>query len=67
VQDNLCVHFVINIREDHEQSALEIEMAIEKLETHKSPGIYHIPQELIKQGLGPFFLRSLHLLILFEI
>jgi len=29
-------------------SASEVELAIEKLESHKSPGIYQIPTELIK-------------------
>jgi hypothetical protein len=31
-------------------SAFEVEMAIEKLERYKSPGIDHIPTELIKAG-----------------
>jgi hypothetical protein len=44
LQDNLCLHVVINIREGLEQSAFEIEMAIEKLESHKLLGIYHIPE-----------------------
>jgi hypothetical protein len=34
----------------HELSAFEIEMAIEKLKRHKSPGIDQIPAELIKAG-----------------
>jgi hypothetical protein len=33
-----------------EPSALEVELAIEKLKSHKSPGIYQIPAELIKAG-----------------
>jgi hypothetical protein len=33
-----------------EPSAFEFEMAIEKLKRHKSPGIDHIPAELIKAG-----------------
>jgi hypothetical protein len=33
-----------------EPSAFEVEMAIEKLKRHKSPGIYQIPAELIKTG-----------------
>jgi len=33
-----------------EPSALEVELAIEKLKSHKSPGIDHIPAELIKAG-----------------
>ena len=31
---------------------LEIELAIEKLKSHKSPGIDQIPAELIKAGGG---------------
>ena len=31
-----------------EQSAFEIELAIEKLKSHKSPGVDQIPAELIK-------------------
>jgi hypothetical protein len=38
----LCVRFVINIREIHEPNAFEVEMAIEKLKRHKSPGIDQI-------------------------
>ena len=33
-----------------EPSAFEVEMAIEKLKRHKSPGIDQIPAELIKSG-----------------
>ena len=33
-----------------EPSALEIELATEKLKSHKSPGIDQIPAELIKAG-----------------
>jgi len=33
-----------------EPSAFEVEMAIEKLERHKSPSIEEIPTELIKTG-----------------
>jgi hypothetical protein len=33
-----------------EPSAFEVEMAIEKLKSHKSPGIDQIPAELIKAG-----------------
>ena len=33
-----------------EPSAFEVEMAIEKLKTHKSPGINQITAELIKVG-----------------
>jgi hypothetical protein len=35
-----------------EPSALEFELAIEKLKSHKSPGIDQIPAELIKVGGG---------------
>jgi hypothetical protein len=33
-----------------EPSALEVELAIEKLKSHKSPGIDQIPTELVKAG-----------------
>ena len=33
-----------------EPSVLEVELAIEKLKCHKSPGIDQIPAELIKAG-----------------
>jgi hypothetical protein len=33
-----------------EPSALEIELAIEKLKSHKSPGVDQIPAELIQAG-----------------
>jgi hypothetical protein len=33
-----------------EPSAFEVEMAIEKLKRHRSPGTDHIPAELIKAG-----------------
>jgi len=42
-----------------ETSAFEIEMAIEKLKRHKSPGIDQIPA-----GVGQFVLRFISLLIL---
>ena len=35
-----------------EPSVLEVELAIEKLKSHKSPGIDQIPAELIKAGGG---------------
>jgi hypothetical protein len=34
----------------HEPSAFEVEMAIEKLKRHKSPGTDQIPAELVKAG-----------------
>ena len=37
-----------------EPSALEVELAIEKLKCHKSPGIDQIPAELIKAGVAQF-------------
>ena len=55
----LNVHEVKDVRqaETHtveplvpEPSAFEVELAIEKLQNHKSPGIDHIPAELIKAG-----------------
>ena len=33
-----------------EPSALEVELAIEKLKSHKSPGIDQISKEMIKAG-----------------
>jgi hypothetical protein len=34
----------------HEPSDSEVELAIDKLKSHKSPGIDEIPAELIKAG-----------------
>jgi hypothetical protein len=45
-----------------EPSALEVELAIEKLKSHKSPGIDHIPAELIKAG-GRTIRGAIHKLI----
>ena len=50
MQGNLYVRFVINIRECHEPSASEVEMAIGKLNRHKSPGTDQIQTELIIAG-----------------
>jgi len=36
-----------------ESSAAEVELAIDKLQSHKSPGIDKIPPELIKAGATP--------------
>ena len=47
-----------------EPSAFEIEMAIEKLKRHKSPGLDEIPTEPIKQRVEQFTRRSINLLIL---
>jgi hypothetical protein len=43
-----------------EPSAFEFEVAIEKLKSHKSPGIYQIPAEL-RQEARQFALRSINL------
>ena len=47
-----------------EPSALEVELAIEKLKSHKSPGIDQIPAELIK---AQFAVRFINLSLLFGI
>jgi len=44
-------------------SALEVELAIEKLKSHKSPGIDQIPAELIKAG-GKTICCTIHKLII---
>jgi hypothetical protein len=55
----LNVHGVNNVRQTEihteeslvpERSPFEIKLAIEKLKSHKSPGIDQIPTELIKPG-----------------
>jgi hypothetical protein len=55
----LNVHEVSDVRQAEihtaeslvpEPSALEVKLAIEKLKSHKSPGIDQIPAELIKAG-----------------
>ena len=46
-----------------EPSALEVELAIEKLKRHKSPGIDQIPAELIKAG-GRTIRGAIHKLII---
>jgi len=48
-------------------SSFEIELAIEKLKSLKSPGIDQIPAELMKTGVGQFALISINLLFLFGI
>ena len=45
-----------------EPSAFEVELAIDTLKIHKSPGIDEIPAELIKAGGGTIFLE-IHKLI----
>jgi hypothetical protein len=37
-----------------EPSASEVELAIEKLKTHKTPGVDQIPTELIEAGVEEF-------------
>ena len=41
------------------------ELAIDKLKSHKSPGIDQIPAELIKAGVKQFSWRFINLLLLF--
>ena len=65
------VHGVKDVRqaEEHtaeplvpESSAAEVELAIDKLKSHKSPGIDQIPAELIKVG-GRTICLEIHKLI----
>jgi hypothetical protein len=44
-----------------EPSALEFELDIEKVKSHKSPGNDQIPAELIKAGVGQFAVRFINL------
>jgi hypothetical protein len=46
-----------------EPSAFEVELAVEKLKSHKSPGVDQIPAELIKAGGGTIFC-AIHKLII---
>jgi len=48
-----------------EPSASEVELAIEKLKSHKSPSIDQIPVELMKAGVEQFTWRFINLLLLF--
>ena len=50
-----------------EPSAFEVELAIGKLQNHKSPGTDQIPAELIKAGVGQFAVLFINLLFLFGI
>jgi len=50
-----------------ESSASEVELAIEKLKSHNSPGIDQIPAELIKTGVRQFAVRFINILFLFGI
>jgi len=44
-----------------EPSVFEVEMAIENLKRHKSPGIEQIPPKLIQTGVEQFILRAIKL------
>jgi hypothetical protein len=46
-----------------EPSALEVELPIKKLKSHKSPSIYQIPAELITAG-GSTIRCAIHKLII---
>jgi len=48
-----------------EPSPAEVELAIDKLKSHKSPGINQIPAELIKEGEEQSAWRFINLLLLF--
>ena len=48
-----------------EPSAAEFELAIDKLKSHRSPGIDQIRAELIKAGAEQFAWRFINLLLLF--
>jgi len=70
------VHGVIDVRQTKihtaeppvpEPSAFEVELAIAKLKSHKSPGIDQIPAELFKTELEQFTMKSINLLFLFGI
>jgi hypothetical protein len=72
----LNVHGVSDVRQAEihtaeplvpEPSTLEVELAIEKLKSHKSPGIDQIPAELIKAGVAQFAVRFINLSLLFGI
>ena len=47
-----------------EPSAFEVQLAVEKLQSHKSLGTGQIPAELIKAGVEQFAIRSINLLFL---
>jgi hypothetical protein len=50
-----------------ETSAFGFELGIEKLRSHKSPGIDQLPSEQFKAGYRNFAMRSIKLLLLFRI
>ena len=47
------------------QEMSEVELAIGRLKSHKSPGIVQIPSELIKAGVEQFAWRFINLLPLY--
>jgi len=49
-----------------EPSASEVELAIDKLKSHKSPGVEQIPAELIKAEGRTICLESINLFCLME-
>jgi hypothetical protein len=68
----LDIHGVSDVRQTEihtaeplvpEPSAFEVQMAIEKLKRHKSPGVDQIPVELIKAG-GRIIRSEIHKLII---
>jgi len=70
----LNIHGVNNVRQTEihtaeplvpEPSTSEVELAIEKLKSHKSPGIDQIPAEFIKAGIRQFAVRFINVLFLF--
>ena len=68
----LNIHGVNDVRQTEIHTAeplvpdpFEIDMAIGKLKSHKSPGNSQVPAELIKAGVEQFALRSINSLILF--
>ena len=72
----LNVHGVSDVRQAEiriaellvpEPSAVEVELAIEKLKSHKSPGIDQITEELFKAGVSKFAVRFINLSLLFGI
>ena len=66
----LNVHGVSDVRQAEihtaellvpEPSALEVELTIEKLKSHRSPGVDQIHAELTKAGVGQFAVRFINL------
>ena len=49
-----------------EANAFEVELAIEKLKSHISPGIDQIPVELVKAGVEQFAMRAINLFFYLE-